>query len=617
MEHVKRFLIAFVSICLAVPFAHAFIEEHLESKYQIEHFDAASDIAQRQTKALRDAQMGIQNADYGEEIVFVLNDGIYVQFANGTGRRRIIQRGSGYSSFAYPAWSLDGTRIAFSGVYFYNNTPCVDLIVANADGSNPNVIATLNSGYYHSFMNSISWHWGNEHIMFSYWYDDSQGNTVAVVCTVKSDGTNFVLGPGLDRFYCQYEPVQNSTRYAYLTNGLFLPLFSAQLHVSNLNGSNDVLWWLRENAIDGFSHICWNNPNSIYTVVKNWDQYPGKEVLARVDKNTGSYTVIIVSNPACSLWSPTVSPGRTQLYISEVTSQTSYMYLSVLGANGLSVSVTGKGEGFYPNWRQTIPPPKKLINNDFNGDGQTDILWRYYGSGGKNLVWYMQGATRIGIASLPAVTDLNWKIGGTGDFNRDGWPDILWRYYGSGGKNLVWYMQGATRIGTASLLGVTDLNWQIVGTGDFNRDGWPDILWRYNGSGGKNLVWYMQGATRTGTASLPGVIDLNWQIMATGDFNRDEWPDILWRYYGSGGKNVVWYMQGATRTGTASLPAVTDLNWKVGGTGDFNGNGWPDILWRYYGSGGKNLVWYMQGATRTGTASLPAITDLNWRIENH
>jgi hypothetical protein len=127
----------------------------------------------------------------------------------------------------------------------------------------------------------------------------------------------------------------------------------------------------------------------------------------------------------------------------------------------------------------------------------------------------------------------------------------------------------------------------------------------------------MKGASRTGTASLSAVTDLNWQIVGTGDFNGDGWPDILWRYNGSGGKNLIWYMKGVGRTGTASLPAVTDLTWKIGGAGDSNGDEWPDILWRYYGSGGKNVVWYMQAATRTAAASLPAITDLNWRIENH
>jgi hypothetical protein len=345
-----------------------------------------------------------------------------------------------------------------------------------------------------------------------------------------------------------------------------------------------------------------------------------------------------------------------------------------------------------------------FIKNDFNGDGQEDILWRYYGSGGKNAVWYMGysgsssiglepfaqtsgqkkamdmfqgnppekiyvdpceaegliyqevevktqemgevegvqilmdptqtfkglkeldkamakegivtmlGSKIIGIAYLNPVTDLNWQIVGTGDFNGDGWPDILWRHYVSG-YNAVWYMKGATLIGSAYLNAVTGLNWQIVGTGDFNGDGWSDILWRYYGSGGNNVVWYMKGATRIGYAYLSAVTDLNWKIVATGDFNGDGWPDILWRHY-LGGNNTVWYMKGVTHTGSASLSAVTDLNWKIVGTGDFNGDGWPDILWRNY-LGGNNTVWYMKGVTHTGSASLSAVTDLNWRIENH
>jgi hypothetical protein len=283
--------------------------------------------------------------------------------------------------------------------------------------------------------------------------------------------------------------------------------------------------------------------------------------------------------------------------------------------NGDNARTLRELKGVIANYRPSGKNP--IIKNDFSGDGQEDILWRYYGSGGKNVVWYMKGATRMGSASLPAVMDLNWQIVGTGDFNRDGWPDILWRYNGSGGRNVVWYMKGVTYLSAANLNAVANLNWQIVGTGDFNRDGWPDILWRYNGSGGRNVVWHMKGATYLSAANLNAVADLNWQVAGTGDFNRDGWPDILWRYNGSGGKNVVWYMQGATRTGTASLPAVTDLKWKIEGTGDFDGDGWPDILWRYYGSGGKNVVWYMKNAIRTGTTSLPAITDLNWRIENH
>jgi hypothetical protein len=206
--------------------------------------------------------------------------------------------------------------------------------------------------------------------------------------------------------------------------------------------------------------------------------------------------------------------------------------------------------------------------------------------------------------------------GSKNDFNQDGQEDILWRYSGSGGKNAVWYMRGTIYIGSAFLIAVTDLNWKIVGTGDFNGDGWPDILWRYNGSGGKNALWYMKGASKIGYADLPAAADLNWKIVGTGDFNGDGWPDILWRNYVSG-YNAVWYMKGATYLGAAYLAAATDLNWQIVGTGDFNGDGWPDILWRYNGSGGKNAVWYMKSATYLGAAYLPAVTDLNWRIENH
>jgi len=98
-----------------------------------------------------------------------------------------------------------------------------------------------------------------------------------------------------------------------------------------------------------------------------------------------------------------------------------------------------------------------------------------------------------------------------GDFNGDGWPDILWRN-ASSGLNYVWYMNGATYIGNDQIMTVSDLTWQIVGVGDFNGDGKPDILWR-NTSSGLNYVWYMNGATYTGNDQIMTVSDQNWKIV--------------------------------------------------------------------------------------------------------
>ncbi|HSQ79160.1 MAG TPA: VCBS repeat-containing protein, partial [Candidatus Bathyarchaeia archaeon] len=201
----------------------------------------------------------------------------------------------------------------------------------------------------------------------------------------------------------------------------------------------------------------------------------------------------------------------------------------------------------------------------------------------------------LGLAALPTVEDLNWEVKGTGDFNGDGHIDILWRYNGPGGFNLVWYMDGTEVTGLAALPTVEDLNWQIAGTGDFNNDGHVDILWRHAGYG-YILVWYMNGTEVTGLAALPFVSDLTWEIVGTGDFNNDGRVDILWRYNGIGGYNLIWYLDGVDVNALGALPSVADLNWQIVGTGGFN------------------LIWSMEDTSVIGLTALPSVEDLYWRI---
>lgn len=150
---------------------------------------------------------------------------------------------------------------------------------------------------------------------------------------------------------------------------------------------------------------------------------------------------------------------------------------------------------------------------DFNGDGKVDILWRH--TDGRLLLWFMDGTTFVRSFLLNNGTAVNtaWSVVGTGDFNRDGKVDILWRH--TDGRLLVWFMNGTTFVRSFLLNNGTAVNtaWSVVGTADFMRDGNTDILWRH--TDGRLLIWYMSGTTFSHSKLLNSgnPVDLAWNVV--------------------------------------------------------------------------------------------------------
>ena len=112
----------------------------------------------------------------------------------------------------------------------------------------------------------------------------------------------------------------------------------------------------------------------------------------------------------------------------------------------------------------------------------------------------------------------------------------------------------------------------------------------------------MNGASWAGQAQIGG--STPWRVAATGDFNGDGKPDILWQQP-STGELWVWYMSGANWAGQAQISGPTP--WKVVGTGDLNGDGKADILWQLP-STGDLWTWFMNGSTYGGAAQLGGAT---------
>jgi hypothetical protein len=260
----------------------------------------------------------------------------------------------------------------------------------------------------------------------------------------------------------------------------------------------------------------------------------------------------------------------------------------------------------------------RAVAADFNFDGRADLVWQH--DDGRISAWLMNGTQAMSGALIGpgSVADTNWKVVGTWDPNGDGSTDLLWRHQTQGWLS-NWTMSGEQLVAGDYITPsqVIDTNWTVVGTGDFNHDGHPDILWQH-ATDGWISVWLMNGTSLLdGRLLTPSqVADTNWKIVGTGDFNGDGQADIVWQHQTSGLASV-WLMNGTTLLdGTLLSPAgVEDTNWKIKAVTDLNGDGQPDLVWQNT-STGYLAAWLMNGTVRIdGIYLTPArVADTSWRL---
>jgi hypothetical protein len=258
----------------------------------------------------------------------------------------------------------------------------------------------------------------------------------------------------------------------------------------------------------------------------------------------------------------------------------------------------------------------EFVKGDFNGDGKPDLFWQNQATG-DIVFWQMDGTTLMNQISIGNVPDTNWKIVDYADFNGDGKQDILWQNQATGDV-CIWLMDGMTVTGAIAGGGVSDPYWRIVSAVDYSGDGKPDYLWQHQ-QRGDLYTWFIDwnewwgSVVVTGGTSSGGVSDTDWKIIGTGDFNNDSNPDYLWQHQVRG-DIYIWFTDGFHPTGASHyIEARTDTDWKIVAIADFNSDGKPDILWRHQVNG-QNEVWFMNGVTQTGSAFLQTVSDTNWRI---
>ena len=90
-----------------------------------------------------------------------------------------------------------------------------------------------------------------------------------------------------------------------------------------------------------------------------------------------------------------------------------------------------------------------------------------------------------------------------------------------------------------------------------------------------------------------GNLPTNWSIVGTGDFDGDGITDILWR--NTAGDVLIWLMKADGTLRQQEVTGNVPTRWSVMETGDFNGDGKSDIAW--LDTSGNVMTWLMNGFT--------------------
>jgi len=188
-----------------------------------------------------------------------------------------------------------------------------------------------------------------------------------------------------------------------------------------------------------------------------------------------------------------------------------------------------------------------------------------------------------------------------GDASADGRADIYWHNQTTN-QNLIWILSNNRYSGTLALPS-TEAGWEIATTADYNFDGVSDILLR-NYTTGRNEIWFMSRDSQIKSKiEITPITDPSWRIVGSADMNGDGFPDIQWNHLGT--NEVLTWAIGPGGVTLRSLPMPKlGAGWRVAGVADFNRDGYPDELLR--SSNGENIIWFMgeNGAVKLGEQAI-------------
>jgi hypothetical protein len=231
--------------------------------------------------------------------------------------------------------------------------------------------------------------------------------------------------------------------------------------------------------------------------------YHANQIAVDVLGGQTAYANNFSNNPSPSSLGARFSPDVTPDYVRLVprSADTTEVQIDIMSA--ASVGRTQVVGTFNPrDWRP-------VGVGDFNGDGQTDLLFQNQRDGSLQY-WALINGELQSVQSLGAVPP-DWQVRATADLSGTGITDLILRNIQTG--ELQAWLLDASGGKTIVSLGTLSLDWVVEGVADVNGDGKPDLL-LHNLSSGAAQAWLLDGTTLLGRKDL-GSIDPTYHLVGS------------------------------------------------------------------------------------------------------